>query len=101
MAAGIVWLSLTPSPPAIDFKASDKVGHLAAYGVLMFWFCRLYLPRRTRLLYGVGFTAMGIGLELIQGLIGFRTYDVLDMAANTLGVLLGAALAAIAGKASV
>ena len=101
MAAGIVWLSLTPSPPAVDFKASDKAGHLAAYGLLMFWFCRLYLPARTRLLFGIGFVAMGIGLEFAQDALGFRTYEVLDMAANTLGVLLGASAAAILGKRSV
>jgi hypothetical protein len=89
MAAGIVWLSLTPSPPAVDFKASDKLGHLAGYGLLMFWFCRLYLGARARLLYGIGFVAMGIGLEFAQGALGFRTYELLDMSANTAGVLLG------------
>jgi glycopeptide antibiotics resistance protein len=36
---------------------------------------------------------MGVGLEFVQGWLGYRTYDVLDMAANTLGVLLGLALA--------
>lgn len=89
MAAAIVWLSLTPSPPVVDFKASDKAGHLAAYGLLMFWFCSLYLRGKTRLLYGVAFVVMGVGLEVIQGILGFRTYDVLDMVANSAGVALG------------
>ena|SRR5687768_13210887 len=89
MVAAIVWLSLTPSPPVVDFKASDKVGHLAAYGLLMFWFCSLYLRGQARLLYGVAFVAMGVGLEVLQGMLGFRTYDVLDMAANSAGVVLG------------
>ena len=49
MVAGIVWLSLTPSPPKVDFEQSDKVGHFLAYGSLMFWFAQLYVARKTRL----------------------------------------------------
>ena len=93
MVAGIVWLSLTPSPPTVDFEASDKVGHLAAYGILMLWFCRLYYFAATRMLLGALFVAMGIGLEFAQGALGFRSYELLDMLANTAGVLLGWAAA--------
>ena len=89
MVAAIVWLSLTPSPPALDFTASDKLGHLGAYGVLMFWFCMLYPSRRARVVFGAGFVAMGVGLEVIQGMSGFRSYDLADMAANGAGVVLG------------
>jgi VanZ family protein len=88
-AAAIVWLSLTPSPPQVDVAHGDKLGHFAAYGLLMFWFSWLYAAKRTRVAYAVAFTAMGVGLELLQGQLGFRNYDVLDMVANTLGVLLG------------
>ena len=41
-AAVIVWLSLTPAPPKLDFEHGDKLGHFLAYAA--------------------GFTAMGIGL---------------------------------------
>ena len=51
MVAVIIWLSLTPSPPKVDFEHSDKVGHFLAYGSLMFWFAQLYIARRTRLAY--------------------------------------------------
>ena len=93
MVAAIFWLSLTPSPPSIDIAAGDKLGHFAAYGALMFWFCGLYPKNRARLLYGAAFIVMGVGLEVLQGMLGFRTYDVLDMVANSVGVLLGAAAA--------
>ena len=89
MVAAVAWLSLTPSPPKVDFQESDKVGHFIAYGSLMFWFSQLYLKTRTRAFYGAGFIAMGITLEFIQGALGYRTYEVYDMYANTLGVLLG------------
>ncbi len=88
-AAAIVWLSLTPAPPALDIAYSDKLGHLAAYGLLMFWFSQLYAGQRLRLLHAAAFIAMGAGLEIVQGQLGYRTYDLIDMLANTLGVLLG------------
>ena len=88
-AAAIVWLSLTPAPPRVDFEHSDKVGHFAAYGALMFWFAMLYRTTPARLAYAAGFVAMGVGLEFIQGRLGYRTYEVFDMYANALGVLLG------------
>src|SRR5688500_6650807 len=89
MVAAIVWLSLTPSPPTLEVESGDKLGHLAAYGVLMFWFCFLYPRSRTRVLCGLAFIAMGVGLEVIQGMTGYRSYDGLDMVANSAGVLLG------------
>ena len=88
MVAAVVWLSLTPSPPQVDFEQSDKLGHLVAYGALMFWFSQLYAGE-SRLWYGVGFVALGIALEFGQSATGYRSYDLLDMAANALGVLLG------------
>ena len=87
--ATIVWLSVTASPPKVDIEQGDKLGHLASYATLMFWFSQLYLERRTRIIYAAGFIAMGIGLEFVQGALGYRSYDVFDMYANTAGVLLG------------
>ena len=91
--AAIVWLSLTPSPPKVDFEQSDKVGHFLVYGALMAWFSFLYRQRTARVLYAAGFICMGVGLEFVQGMLGYRTYEVFDMYANTLGVLLGWAAA--------
>jgi VanZ family protein len=97
-AAAIVWLSLTPRPPDIDVAHGDKLGHFAGYGLLMFWFAQLYLARNVRLAYALGFIAMGVGLEIAQGALGYRTYEVFDMYANTLGVLLGWAAALVVPK---
>lgn len=89
MVGAIVWLSLTPSPPKVDFEESDKLGHFLGYGTLMFWFAQLYVRGRTRSAYAAGFVLMGIALEFVQGALGYRSYDVYDMFANTVGVLLG------------
>ena len=97
-AATIVWLSLTPSPPQVDVQYGDKLGHFGAYGLLMFWFALLYHRRPTRALYMIGFIALGVGLEFLQGALGTRTLDLADMAANSIGVLLGWAAALIVRK---
>jgi|SRR6185503_5850886 len=93
MVAAIVWVSLTPSPPKLDFEQSDKVGHFLAYGTLMLWFCQIYIKQKIRIAYAAGFIAMGVTLEFAQGALGYRTYEVFDMYANGLGVLLGWAAA--------
>jgi glycopeptide antibiotics resistance protein len=61
----------------------------------MFWFCQIYIKKKIRIAYAAGFIAMGVALEFVQGRLGYRTYDVLDMGANALGVLLGLAAALI------
>jgi VanZ family protein len=86
MVAAIVWLSLTPAPLRVDIESSDKLGHLAAYGVLMFWFAQLYARRMP---WAAAFVAMGVVLEFLQGWLGYRSFEVLDMLANSGGVLLG------------
>ena len=86
-ATAIVVLSLIPTVPSIDIEQGDKLGHFAAYGLLMFVFCLIYDQRATRLAYATGFIAMGVALEFLQGMTGYRTFDLLDMLANATGVL--------------
>jgi len=93
LIGAILWLSLTPQPPHVDFEQSDKVGHFLAYGGVLFWFCLVYRSPRTRLVYAIGFIAMGIGIEYIQRWTGYRSFEVYDMVADALGVLLGWAAA--------
>lgn len=95
LVAAIIVISVIPSPPSVDFEQGDKLGHLLAYGGVMFWFSQLYQTTRTRLAYAVGFIAMGISLEFVQRALGYRSFEVLDMVANTIGVLLGGAAALI------
>jgi VanZ family protein len=92
----IVVLSVMPSPPSADFESGDKVGHLLAYGVLMSWFASLYPARRP--LLAIAFIGLGVALEFVQGALGYRTFEIADMVANTVGVLLGWAATAIACK---
>jgi len=67
----------------------DKLEHFAAYGLLTFLFCQIYAREKTRIVYALAFVAMGIALEFLQGMTPTRTFDVMDMLANTIGVGLG------------
>jgi VanZ family protein len=89
-AAALIWLSLSPSPPDPGIEYGDKLAHFAAYALLMFWSAWLYRAPPARLGYAALWIAMGIGLEFAQGATGYRSYELADMAANTLGVLAGA-----------
>ena len=93
MIAVILWLSLTPQPPQVDFEHSDKVGHFLAYGGLMYWFCQIYRTSRARLACAAAFIAMGIAIEFVQRWTGYRSFEVYDMVADAIGVLLGWAVA--------
>ena len=54
----------------------------------MFCFAQLDARHRNRLAYAAGFVALGVGLEFVQGLTDYRTFEVADMVANAIGVLL-------------
>ncbi len=70
---------------------NDKLEHIAAYTGLMLWFGGMF--RRTLQPWvALALVVLGGGLELLQGLTPTRTPDVLDLEADTIGVLIGLAL---------
>ncbi len=90
LVALVVYLSLTPQPSApLPFDNSDKVEHAFAYMILSFWFCHLYVTCRSRAGVIATLVALGVGLEYVQGWMGCRSFDVMDMLADSIGVLLG------------
>ena len=89
----VIYQSLTPAPMALAGDEGSRLAHLAAYGTLMGWFSHLHEGRRRRIGLALGFIAMGVALEVIQGSTGYRTTDPTDAIANSLGVCLGWLLA--------
>ncbi|MBA4416669.1 MAG: VanZ family protein [Syntrophus sp. (in: bacteria)] len=91
----VIYMSLAPLSLSmiISFPQSDKALHFAAYTVTMFWFSQIYPKKPASLLIASGLIMLGILLEFIQGATGYRTFEYLDMTANTLGVILGLYLA--------
>jgi len=87
--AVVIYLSLAPAPPQIDLEQGDKLQHLIAYGSLMLWFAQVRTGAAERRATALLLLALGIGLELAQGLTGYREMSVADAAANAAGVALG------------
>jgi VanZ family protein len=85
----VIGLSLTRHPIDIPVTHGDKLGHFVAYATLMFWFAHLDTRPRVRLGYAIGFVALGVALEFAQRLTGYRSFEIADMGANAVGVLLG------------
>lgn len=81
-----------PAPLKV-FMLKDKVMHTLAYASLMGWFSQIYRHDLTRLLLAISLVLMGVGIEYLQGMTVSRQFDVLDMVANTSGVMLAWALA--------
>jgi VanZ family protein len=93
--AVIFYLSLVPSPPQpVNFPDADKIEHALAYCLLMLWFCQVCLQRLSRVRLAVMLIMMGVAIEYLQRLTGYRTFDYADMLANAAGVMVGWLLAA-------
>jgi VanZ family protein len=88
LVAGVVSGSLVPARMLAAVAISDKLEHAGSYFVLMTWFAGLY--RRAYYPWiALGLVALGIVLDLLQGLTATRTLDWHDMLANSVGVALG------------
>jgi VanZ family protein len=85
----VVYLSLTPYPVEVPVEHGDKYGHILAYTMLMFWFAQIYPGQRARITWAGAFVAMGIGLEFLQRLTSYRTFEIADMLGDALGVSVG------------
>ena len=88
LVGAVVYLSLTPHPIEIDLQQGDKLGHVLAYMGVMTWFAQLY-QRRVHVWWGLGFIALGIALEYVQGWTGYRDFEYFDMLADGVGVAAG------------
>ena len=88
MVVSVLVLSLMPLSVDLS-EGRDKVSHFVAYGSLMFWFGMLFPGWRNQVISALGFVAMGIAVEYLQRMTGYRSFDVADMVANAIGVTIG------------
>ena len=88
MVVAVVVLSLIPLEVDLQ-EGRDKVAHFIAYGSMTFWFAMLFRGRARQLGVALAFAAMGVGIEYLQRMTGYRTFDVDDMIANGIGAALG------------
>jgi len=71
----------------------DKLSHALAYFALISWFTNLYASFPQRIGFAVGFIFLGVSLEFVQRWTGYRSFELADMAAGTVGVVIGWILA--------
>lgn len=94
MVIGVVIGSVASIPsPIKSVMLQDKVLHTLVYACLMGWFAQIYRHDLTRLILFVSLVCLGIAMEFIQGMMPHRQFELLDMVANTSGVILAWALA--------
>lgn len=89
----LLYLSLAPQPPEIPLENGDKGGHALAYAVLTFWWAQLMVTLSKRLGLAVGFAALGVAIEYVQGWTGWRSFEYLDMLADLIGIVGGTLMA--------
>ena len=92
MVAAVAVLSLIPVDVDLG-EGRDKLAHFAAYGSMTLWFAMLFGGRTRQLGVAIAFAAMGVGIEFLQGLTDYRTFEIADMVANAIGAALGWGLA--------
>lgn len=88
MVFSVFVLSLIPLD--VDLRENrDKVAHFIAYGSMTFWFAMLFEGRLRQVAIAIAFGAMGVGIEFLQGMTDYRSFDVADMMANGIGAAIG------------
>jgi VanZ family protein len=102
LALGVLFVGLAllvclaPSnTPVLEelFSLNDKAEHAAGYVALTIWFAGMY-PRSRYLWIALGLFTMGVMVEFLQGWMAVgRNCDVLDVVANTTGIVIGMGLA--------
>jgi len=89
----VVYLSLAQDPlPYAPPDALDH-GHIVAYFWLMIWFAQIHHRWPQRLALAAAFGVLGIVLEFLQGMTGYRQFDYVDMLRDGIGIAVGLALA--------
>jgi len=85
----VAGLMLAPLRSPVDVSHADLIAHFAVFACLAFATVGFSRRGAELSLLAAATIAGGVGLELAQGLVPHRTVDVLDMVANTLGVMVG------------
>ena len=78
------------SPASLDL--SDKFLHFATFAVLTIWFSGQY-SRNSYWRFALGLIAFGILIELIQGMLTYRSAEWLDIIADLAGIGFGLVIA--------
>ena len=89
LIVAIIYLSVTSHPVDLHIASGDKIGHVTAYAVATWWLAHLQRASATRWASAAFLIVLGITMEFVQLHLGYRTFEVQDIAANSIGVAIG------------
>ncbi len=87
MLAFVTVLSLMPVSDGVD--VNDKLIHLFVYACLSSWFSLIVKSGRSLIWVSIGLIIFGLLIEFLQGLTEYRSAELADAIANSIGVLIG------------
>jgi hypothetical protein len=87
-----VWLWDSKVAALRWFENTDKWLHGITFLVLSLWFSGLY-TLRSLWRVAVGLLAFGVVIEVMQRMISYRSADMIDIAADAAGIVLGLGIA--------
>jgi VanZ family protein len=82
-------LSLLPGPDLPSVPGNDKWHHALAYFACMFCWGQAFVRPLQRIKLAIVFIAMGALIECLQYFTATRYFELMDMVANTIGVVAG------------
>ncbi|PID61777.1 MAG: hypothetical protein CSB44_05990 [Gammaproteobacteria bacterium] len=74
-------------PYLMEIMSRDKLVHFSVYLLLVLWFIQIYCRMSAWWLVAALILATSVGIEVFQGLMPYRQFDVYDMLANATGML--------------
>ena len=88
---GLLSLAVVSLMPVPDIGGSDKFGHFISYAMLSAYLSLLVEQRKSLWRIVFGLIAYGLFLEFMQSLTDYRSGDLADALANSLGAITGLA----------
>ncbi len=82
-------LSLMPVPEGIT--GNDKIAHIFIYAFLSSWFSLIVIRRESLWWVLIGLIAYGSLMEFLQSLTDYRSAEIADAIANSMGATIGLA----------
>lgn len=80
--------SWAPMPESVGKNFWDKGNHFIAYAIF-FWLARMFHARWTSFHCVFYCFVVSVGIECVQYFLPYRSFEVLDILANFLGIVLG------------
>lgn len=88
-----MWMLSTWRLNTPEIPNGDKVSHFVAYGLLAWLAANL---NQTKIRVWLAASLMGIAIECVQYFLPWRSFELMDMLANSTGALLGILLTSTA-----